>query len=442
MIHTIYALASASGKAGVGVVRLSGPHAKIIAQRILKAPLPAPRMAQLAKLYSHTGSVIDEALVLFFEGPNSFTGEDVVEFHIHGSRAVREALFKELGAGNDARMAEAGEFTRRAFLNGKLDLAQVEGLVDLIEAETEAQRKQALSQMSGALSALYEGWRKTLLTTLAYCEADIDFADEDLPANLIAQRMAPLQKLADDIAAHLNDHRRGERLREGLHIAILGAPNAGKSSLLNALAAREAAIVSARAGTTRDVVEVHLDLGGYAVVLADTAGLRDASDEIEQEGIARALSRAQSADLKLVLFDATHAPDAASLKLVDEKAIVVATKTDLGASHPALPARALHLSTRTGEGMAELLAALAMHLAGLMESGEGTPPLTRARHREALQQALTHIQSAIHALQNKGAPELLAEELRLSARALGRITGRVDVDDVLDVIFRDFCIGK
>jgi tRNA modification GTPase len=449
---TIYALSSAAGKAGVAVVRLSGAKAKALAEKILRQDCPAPRTARHGALYGSDGTVIDRALVLFFEGPHSFTGEDVVEFHIHGSRAILEKLTATLGECGGARMAQAGEFTRRAFLNGKLDLAEAEGLADLINAETEAQRKQALRQMGGELSALYESWRSALVRALAYAEADIDFPDEDLPEPVLQSRAGALEKLAQAMAAHLDDKRRGERLREGFSIAILGAPNAGKSSLLNALAQRDAAIVSAQAGTTRDVVEVHLDLGGYPVILADTAGLRESQDAIESEGIRRALARAESADLSLIVFDATLEPDAASKKLAEENSLIVLNKIDKlqGAGDDKImaylrlapPSALFRLSAQSGEGLSALLDAIAGRLKTFMDAGEGAPPLTRARHREALHHAQKLIKSAVDGLKDKKAPELVAEDLRMAARALGRITGRVDVEDLLDVIFRDFCIGK
>jgi tRNA modification GTPase len=432
---TIYALASAPGKSGVAVVRASGERAKIALQNLSSITHLKPRLAQLATL-KFEGVEIDKALVIFFEGPNSFTGEDVAEFHIHGGRAVVQKLFSALGS-LGLRMAEPGEFTRRAFLNGKLDLTEAEGLADLINAETESQRLQALNQLSGALSAFYEDLRLRLLRILAHVEADIDFPDEDLPPDLLASRVAEIETLIRDVKNHLNDARRGERLRDGFSIAILGAPNAGKSSLINALAQREAAIVSARAGTTRDVVEVHLDVSGYPVILADTAGLRDTSDDIEEEGIRRALQRAESADLKLVLFDSGSPADEKSLSLLDDKSIAIQTKTDLQKG----PVKGLHVSAKTGEGVPELLKAITEKLK-IWTDEKASPPLTRQRHREALMHALEALQRAATQAQAKAPYELTAEELRTAAMALGRITGRVDVEDILDKIFREFCIGK
>jgi tRNA modification GTPase len=347
------------------------------------------------------------------------------------------------------RMAEAGEFSRRAFEHGRFDLTQAEGLGDLINADTEAQRRQALRQMQGGLGQIYEGWRNRLTHALAHLEADIDFPDEDLPDGVAAEVMPQLARLREEILGHMADARRGERLRDGLMVAILGAPNVGKSSLLNALARREAAIVSEIPGTTRDVIEVHLDLGGYPVILADTAGLRESADKIESEGMRRALARAEAADLKIVVIDAAEPAGAIppeTLALIDVDAVVVANKADIAvASQIAAMAAARvndravwPISVQSGAGMAEFLAALETEVKariGLTASA----PITRARHREAL----LHCVAALDRFLAGGGPaELAAEDVRLAARALGRITGRIDVEDLLDVIFRDFCIGK
>ncbi|MBY0429501.1 MAG: tRNA uridine-5-carboxymethylaminomethyl(34) synthesis GTPase MnmE, partial [Alphaproteobacteria bacterium] len=330
-----------------------------------------------------------------------------------------------------------------------LDLTEAEGIADIIDAETQMQRVQALKQMGGALSSLTQSWREKLLRILAHLEADIDFPDEDLPPHIVGQRIAQLTELNNEITAHLSDNRRGERLRDGFSIAVLGAPNAGKSSLINALAQRDAAIVSARAGTTRDIIEVHLDVAGYPIILADTAGLRDTSDEIEGEGIKRALQRASEADLNIVLFDASTPPDTQSLALLNDKSFAVINKTDMAGSIP-LPLReglgegyknVLHISAKTGTGIAELLAAIAARLKDMLEN-QVAAPLTRARHREALTHCQQHLQRALDAYHGNKAPELVGEDIRLATRALARITGVVDVDDILDIIFREFCIGK
>jgi tRNA modification GTPase len=419
------------------------------------------REAVLRRLHDpQTHELIDHAVVLRFEAPHSFTGEDVVEFHTHGGRAVTQALLAALGRLPGFRLAEPGEFTRRAFENGKMDLTEAEAIADLVHAETEAQRRQALRQMDGALGRLYDGWSERLARALAHIEASIDFADDDLPPDAAAKPMHDMRALTDDIAHHLDDRHRGERLRDGFSIAILGAPNAGKSSLLNALARREAAIVSSIAGTTRDIVEVHCDLGGYPVTLADTAGLRETADVIESEGVRRALARADRADLKILVFDGAAWPqmDEATRALIDDNAVIVVNKIDL-AHEKSLAARqwyspplaggvrggvqnnscapSIPLSAKTGEGLDALLKQLT-DIIDVRFADTGDPPLTRARHRAALEEALGHLQRAMAA--NETA--LRAEDLRLAMRALGRITGRVDVEDLLDIIFRDFCIGK
>ena len=428
----IFALASAAGRGGVAVYRLSGPGTAEAVKALTGRDLPAARQA-VFRTISHQGEVIDRGLVIWFPAPHSFTGEDVAEFQLHGGRAVSQALAEALLA-LGLRPAEPGEFSRRAFHSGKLDLTQAEAIADLVEAETAAQRRQALRQMDGALYRLYEDWRDQLLRIQAHLEADIDFSDEDLPGGLTAAARDRLLDLAGTMARHLADGHRGERLRDGLHVAILGSPNVGKSSLLNLIAGREAAIVSAQAGTTRDIIEVHLDLGGYPVVLADTAGLRETSEAVEEEGIRRALARAEAADLKLVVLDATQEPDPSVMALVDRQTLVLLNKADLGNK---LSVRGVPVSAKTGQGLDELLAELTRHAAKALE-GSGAPALTRARHRAAIEAAVENLHRALQAT----LPELAAEDVRLSTRALGRITGRVDVEDMLDVIFREFCIGK
>jgi tRNA modification GTPase len=403
--------------------------------------MPEPRRATLRTVRDQAGAVLDEGLVLWFPGPHSFTGEDVVELHLHGGRAVAAGLTEALLA-LGLLPAEPGDFSRRAFLAGKLDLTQAEAIADLVAAETAAQRRQALRQMAGGLSRLYDDWRDRLLRCQAHLEAEIDFADEDLPGGLGEEAWAALAGLADEIAGHLADGGRGERLRDGLSVAILGAPNVGKSSLLNKIAGREAAIVSALAGTTRDIIEVHLDLAGYPVILADTAGLRDAAEAVEEEGVRRARARAEAADLRVVVFDAQELPalDAASLAVVDDQALVVVNKCDRPAG--TIPERiggqaVLALSVTSGAGMEALLAGLEDRAAAALE-GSGAPAITRARHRLALAETEASLRRALAV----GAAELAAEDVRLATRSLGRITGRVDVEDMLDVIFREFCIGK
>ena len=438
---TIYAFSTAPGKGAIAVLRVSGPAAADSIRELTGRDLPKPRMAALRRIL-HASERIDDALVLWFPGPKSETGEDMAEFHLHGGRAIMAAALAALAELPGYRAAGPGDFTRQAFDNGRLDLTQAEAVADLVEAETAAQRRQALRQMDGALGKLYESWREQLLASLAHLEAAIDFPEEDLPAEALTQLRHNIQWLQKEIIQYLDDSRRGERIRDGFSIAILGAPNAGKSTLLNFLARREAAIVSARAGTTRDVIEVHLDIAGYPVILADTAGLRAAHDEIEAEGVRRAVDRAASADLKLVLFDAGHWPNAdpQSIAQLGDNALAVLSKADL-AQLPAAPVMggrtALAVSVKSGAGTRELLARLEEVVAERFSPGP-LPELTRRRHREALEDCRAALVRADGATN----PELKAEDLRLAARALGSITGRVDVEDILDRIFRDFCIGK
>ena len=439
---TIFATATAAGPAGLAVVRVSGPGAGD-ALAALAGALPPPRRAARRRLrHPVSGDALDDALVLWFEGPASFTGEDVAEFHLHGGRAVAAALLDALATLPGLRPAEPGEFTRRAFDNGKLDLTAVEGLADLVAAETEAQRRQALRQLDGELGRLYDGWRARLLGALAHLEAAIDFPDDDLPASIVDEADHHILWMLDSLTQHMDDMYRGERLRDGVFVAIVGAPNVGKSSLLNRLARRDAAIVAKESGTTRDVIEVQMDLGGYPATLADTAGLRDTADAVESEGVRRALARASHADLKLAVVDAAAWPeiDARSRALIDDDTLIVVNKTDLVvlSADATLDGRPLWLiSCLTGNGVEALVAGLAAAIEARYAPG-AAPALTRARHRAALKDCA----AALERCRAAPAPELAAEDLRLAVRALGRITGRVDVEDLLDVIFAEFCIGK
>ena len=435
---TIFALSSGRLPAAIAVVRISGPHAGS-ALTALGGKLPEPRKAVFRRLRRpETKAILDEALVLWFPGPNTETGEDMAELHLHGGRAVVAAVQAELSKLQGFRPAEAGEFTRRAFANGKLDLTAVEGLADLVFAETEAQRAQAMRQLSGVLGGRAESWRQRLIAALALVEARIDFSDEaDVPEDLVSPALRVARELIEEIEKTLHDEHRGERLREGLVVAIAGPPNAGKSSLLNRLARREAAIVSPYAGTTRDVIEVHLDLGGYPVTLLDTAGIRESSDPVEQEGVRRAQARADAADLVLWVVDASEVMETAPNNKNESKPKwIVRNKIDL-ARPGAVSAQDHDISAKTGDGVDRLVVDLATFAGNLFGVGESSI-VTRERHRVALQQTVGALRRALKADQE----ELIAEELRLAARALGGLTGRVDVEDVLDVIFRDFCIGK
>jgi tRNA modification GTPase len=424
-------------------VRISGREVRA-ALAALSCTVPPPRHAARARFADRvSGEAIDDGLLLFFPAPASVTGEDVAELHLHGGGAIIEAVTAVLAALPGLRLAEPGEFTRRAFEHGKLDLTAAEAVADLVGAETTAQRRQALRQLDGELGRLYEAWRESLLRAAAHVEAAIDFPEEGLPETLDAGSRAAVEGLIGEIERHLADNRRGEILRDGVSVAILGPPNVGKSSIINMIAQRDVAITSAVAGTTRDVIEVRLDLAGYPVILADTAGLREARDAIEAEGVRRARARAAAADLTIVALDIAGPQIVDITAQLDTAAIVVANKLDLvaaadrGAALGRLPQGAVAVSAVTGEGMPYLLDRLAAIVRERYASTAG-PVLTRSRHRAALADCVVALRRSLTA----GLPELAAEDLRLAIRALGRITGRADVEDILDIIFRDFCIGK
>jgi tRNA modification GTPase len=434
MSDTIYAPATAAGRAAVAVVRLSGP-ATAGAVRAVAGRLPAARRASVRRLRDAAGGAIDQALVLWFPAPASYTGEDCAEFHVHGGPAVVGALVEALAA-QGLRLAEPGEFTRRAFENGKLDLAQAEGVADLVEAETEAQRRQALDQLGGRLSAVQARWREALTGALAMFEAAVDFPDEEVPADVAGRARPLIEGLIGELEAASADAERGNRVREGFRIALLGAPNAGKSTLLNALAKREAAIVTATPGTTRDVIEVPMVLGGYKAVLADTAGLRSTEDEIEAEGVRRAEAWGAAADLRVWLVDGLGEPDPevpACLRVGD---LVLLTKRDLGEGRDGLPGEPF--TARSPNDVAWLERTLTETVVEAL-SGAELPAATRQRHRALLTEAAQRLRQA---LTHDEALELAAEDVRLAARALDRITGRIDPDEVLGRIFATFCIGK
>jgi len=443
--QTIFALSSGRPPAAIAVVRISGPAARVALEK-LTGRVPQPRQAALVRVRDPaTGEAIDEALALWFPAPASETGEDIAELQLHGGHAVIAAVLDALGKIEGCRMAEPGEFTRRAFENGRLDLTAVEGLADLVAAETPAQRRQAFRQLKGLIGDRAEAWRRRLIEALALVEARIDFSDEaDVPEDLVGPALRAAQQLRDEIAAALADGHRGERLRDGLVVAIAGPPNAGKSTLLNRLARREAAIVSPFAGTTRDIIEVHLDLDGFPVTLLDTAGIRESAEPVEQEGVRRARERAASADLVLWVTDvsvvgsACEAPKSPEVWLVRNKADLAMDK-----SHIKNEQRFNYLvSASNGDGIETLTAALAKFARDYFSGGEAGI-VTRSRHRRALEDTAAALGRAVTEGANAGGrEELIAEELRAAATTLGRLTGRVDVDDILDVIFRDFCIGK
>ncbi|HEX7883504.1 MAG TPA: tRNA uridine-5-carboxymethylaminomethyl(34) synthesis GTPase MnmE [Afipia sp.] len=437
--QTIFALSSGRAPSAIAIIRVSGPQAGSAVERLCRK-LPTPRLAHVGTLRDLDGSAIDESVTLWFPGPHSATGEDVAEFHVHGGRAVIAAMFDALGAIDGLRPAEPGEFTRRAFENGKLDLTEAEGLDDLIHADTDRQRRQALRHLKGLLGEKAENWRQQIIEASALIEAGIDFSDEgDVSSELIAPALKKIAALKSEIEETLNSSAQSERLREGLTVAIAGPPNAGKSTLLNRLARREAAIVSPNAGTTRDVIEVHLDLDGYPVTLIDTAGVRDTHDPVEQEGVRRARDRARTSDLVLWLVDAndTHAPLPQSEG--DYAPVwIVRNKVDLTGGDGAARAQ-FDISASRGDGVSNLVAALVIYARDYFGSGE-MALVSRARHRVLLRETVAALERAGRSA-DKG-DELLAEELRIVIHSLGRLTGRVDVEDILDVIFREFCIGK
>ena len=456
---TIFALSSGRPPAAIAVVRISGPRARRALER-LTGRVPQPRQATLVRLREPASrEVIDEALALWFPAPASETGEDVAELQLHGGHAVVAGVLRALSAVEDCRVAEPGEFTRRAFENGKLDLTAVEGLGDLIAAETAAQRRQAFRQLKGLIGDRAETWRQRLIDALALVEARIDFSDEaDVPEDLITPAAKIAHGLRDEISAALADGGRGERLRDGLVVAIAGPPNAGKSTLFNRLARREAAIVSPFAGTTRDVIEVHLELDGYPVTILDTAGIRDSAEPVEQEGVRRARARAAQADLVLWVIDVS-ADDRASVESArlksDAQQWLIENKIDLleeGARRRLTAPCQDHqrdefrfvfsVSSERGEGLDALFGALAAFARDSFVAGEAAI-VTRTRHRHALEETAAALDRAIaECVVQRPREELIAEELRHASWALGRLTGRVDVEDVLDKIFRDFCIGK
>lgn len=442
-IDTIYALASGQGVAGVAVVRVSGPLAHHSFDQFSSYVCDV-RKAVVRKLYDpDNNSLIDEAMIIRFDAPQSYTGEHVVEYHLHGGKAVRDSFMSALSKMKGHRLAEAGEFTRRAFENGQMDLTQAEAVADLIHAETELQKQLALHQMGGALHDLYQGWAGQLIKALAYAEAQIDFSEEELPEEEVQAQIHPvLTSVLEEIADHLNDNNRGERIRDGIKIAIIGAPNAGKSSLINALAKRDVAIVSDMAGTTRDILSVQMDIDGYPVTLYDTAGLRpeqldnsNAQDRVEAEGIKRAMDLANQADLKILLFDATSGnPHIPTIDLKDEKSIMVCNKCDEAPVYEGM----LAISAQSSEGLGELLNIVSRETQTLFNQALEIPSLTRNRHREAVLNTQDFLKKALVGQ----SPDMIAEDIRMAVRSLGKITGRTDVEDLLDIIFRDFCIGK
>ena len=443
---TIFALSTGPGISGLAVIRISGKECKIIFEKMISGKMPEPRVATLKKINKiNTNEIIDEGLILWFPAPHSYTGEDMIEMHIHGGIAVIKAIQETLSEIEECRLAEPGEFTKLAFLNGKISLLKAESVSDLISSETEIQRRQALDVMSGYHGNKYENWRNELLKILSNVEAKIDFPDEDLPKDVIHNIKVVSSKVKNEIKKILDDQKVGERIREGFKIAIIGPTNAGKSSLLNYFSQRDVAIVSEIAGTTRDVVEAHLNVDGYPVIMSDTAGIRDAKDDIEKRGIRLALKKAEDADLNIVIIEAKSGYFTGVLKgLVNsEKTILVINKSDLNLKIDFKEFKNLNpiiISIKKGHNLDKLIYEIRERLKHQFVSTENTI-ITRERHRQNLKQCIYHLNN----FENKNSLDDIdkaAEDLRLATRHLGMIVGKIDVEEVLGSIFNDFCIGK
>lgn len=440
-LPTLFALSSGHGRSAVAIVRLSGPCASLALTRLAGSKLPPPRRAVVRRLHDpRTGDLLDEALVLWMPGPGSFTGEDQAELHIHGGLAIKRAVLEALASIGGCRLAEPGEFTRRAFLNGRLDLTQVEGLADLIDAETEGQRRQALRLQGGGLAEAVSGWRTSLVDALASLEAALDFSDEDdVPADMAARARGGIREVADGIGAVLARAGHGERVRDGYVVVLAGEVNAGKSTLLNVIAQRDVAIVSPIPGTTRDSIEIRCDLDGLPVTFVDTAGLRDSTDPVEQEGVRRSRERAGNADLVLWLAAPESSWSETLLGTGGPPVLKVRTKVDLVREPPPV-GEGIVVSALRGDGIADLLSRVRSELDP--EAGaRGDVIVSRQRQRGALEEALASLARALDG-GHESMPELVAEDVRLALRALGRLLGQVDVEEVLDRVFSQFCIGK
>ena len=442
---TIYALSSGPGISGIAVIRVSGQNTKEVIKKLTRSKLPAPRVATLRK-FNKNGEkkLIDQGVLIWFPGPNSYTGEDLAEFHVHGSRAVINAMHKSISKIKNCRLAEPGEFTKKAFLNGKINLLKAESIADLISSETEIQRKQALKIMSGRSADKFNSWRDKLLQSVSHVEAKIDFPDEDLPKNIIKKIKKETNDILYEIKKSLKDDKVGERIREGFKIAIIGPPNSGKSSLLNYLSKRDVAIVSETAGTTRDVIETHLNLDGYPVIVSDTAGIRSSKNEIERKGIKIALNRAEDADLKLVIVP-PKSVDFTSLlkKLLTKNAILVINKSDLIKKKINASFRKYEnvlISIKKDQNLNKLIKKIKSKLKNKFTTSEDIL-ITRERHRENLKNCVYHLETFLKKKSNNDFDKA-AEDLRLASRHLGMIVGKVGVEELLGSIFNDFCIGK
>ncbi len=442
---TIYALSSGPGISGIAVIRVSGPETKKVIKVLTKGSLPKPRLATLKKINKiNTNELIDEGIIIWFPGPQSYTGEDMAEFHVHGSKAIIEALQNSISQVKYCRIAEPGEFTKIAFQNNKINLLKAESIADLISSETEIQRKQAIRIMSGESSTKFISWREGLLKILSNVEAKIDFPDEELPNNILKDIKVKSEKIKNEIKKTLDDQKVGERIREGFKIAIVGPTNVGKSSLLNYLSRREVAIVSEIAGTTRDVIETHLNIDGLPVVVSDTAGIRDSKDEIEKKGIRLSLKRAEDADLNIVVIEPKSAHFTGFLKdLISDKSILVINKSDLGIDNIIYEFKKynpIYISIKKEKNLNKLISIIKEKLKNQFINSEDIL-ITRERHRQHLEQCVFHLEN----FENKNEVQDFdkgAEDLRLATRHLGIIVGKVDVEEILGTIFNDFCIGK
>ena len=442
---TIFALSSGPGLAGVSIIRISGPESSSVIKMMTKGKFPEPRIATLKKINKiSTNELIDEGIIIWFPGPESYTGEDMAEFHVHGSRAVVDAIHHSISKVEGCKLAEPGEFTKLAFQNNKINLLKAESIGDLISAETEIQRQQAIKIMSGKSSQKFNSWREGLLKILSNIEAKIDFPDEDLPEDILKNIKKISEKIKNEIQKTLDDQKVGERIREGFKIAIVGPTNAGKSSLLNYLSRREVAIVSEIAGTTRDVIETHLNMDGLPVVVSDTAGISDSKDEIEKKGIRLALKRAEDADLNIVVIEPKSAYFTGFLKnLITDKSILAINKSDLGIDNMIYEFKKynpIYISLKKEKNLDKLISAIKEKLKNQFINSEDIL-ITRERHRQHLEQCISHLEN----FKNKNESEdfdTSAEDLRLATRHLGMIVGKVDVEEILGSIFNDFCIGK
>ena len=442
---TIYALSSGSGTSGIATIRVSGKLAKKVVEQLTNSQIPEPRIATLKKINNiNTNELIDEGIIIWFPGPNSYTGEDMVEFHVHGSLAVVQAIQNSISEIEGCRIADPGEFTKIAFQNNKINLLKAESIADLISSETEIQRRQAVKIMTGKSAERFNSWRDGLVKVLANVEAKIDFPDEDLPEDILKNIKTKVNEIKNEIKKTLNDQKVGERIREGFKIAIVGPPNAGKSSLLNYLSNKEAAIVSEIAGTTRDVIEVHLNINGLPVIISDTAGIRSSKDEIERKGIKLALQKAEDADLNIVIIEPKSGFFTGFLKdLLTSKSILVINKSDLNENlfvDEFKKYKPIYISIKKEKNLNLLITEIKNKLKHQFHNSEDIL-ITRERHRQNLEKCVEHLQT-FEEKNNLEEFDKASEDLRLAIRHLGRITGKVDVEEILDSIFNDFCIGK